>query len=297
MSTTATSATLAPPGRRPRPRFVKRQVKTMRVRAGMNLTEAAKLLGLYGAPTLSKIENGKQRPDLDRFFTVYGVEDEARIAETRAIEQLANSNRQRNLFAQYRDIIRAPMADFIELEEIATRIDAYGALVIPGLLQTTEYAHAIIEGGALWRTAREVKTFTELRMKRQDILAANREDKAPVSVRCVLDEASLRREVGGSETLRGQLKHLLVQSRKPNIDLRVLTFKAGAHTALDGPFTTFHFDVGEPVVAVEPLTNALYLEEDAPVAKYAFAFNNVLTRALDPDGSRDLIAKIAKEMP
>ncbi|MEU1816563.1 helix-turn-helix transcriptional regulator [Streptomyces roseifaciens] len=275
-------------------------LKTMRMRAGLNLTDAAKLLGLYGAPSLSKIENGKQRPDLERFFAVYGVEDAGCIAETREIAKLASSSRQKALFSQYRDVIRAPFADFIELEEIATRVDAYGALIIPGLLQTVEYAYAVIEGSSLWKSAREVRTFAELRMKRQGILTPSLGSdaaRAPLSLRCILDEACLRRAVGGPDVLRGQLEHLLTVSKQPNIELQVLPFGAGAHTGVNGAYTVFHFSVGEPVVAVEPLAKSVYMDEDALVVRYALAFEHMQAQALDAEASRDFIARIGREAP
>ncbi|MEU3754518.1 helix-turn-helix transcriptional regulator [Streptomyces olivoreticuli] len=273
------------------------RLKTMRLRAGFNLAEGASLLGLSG-PSLSKIENGRQRPDLEKFFAVYQVNDAAHIDETREIAKLASSSRQKTLFTQYKDVIRPAFADFIELEEVATRTDAYGAIVVPGLLQTAEYAHAIIEGSNVWNTTRTMRAFVELRMKRQDIvtLKSGKETaRAPISLRYVLDEASLHREVGGPGVLRGQLEHLLAVSKQPNVELRVLPFKAGAHSGIDGSYTVFHFRVGEPVVAVESLTDSLYLEEDLHVARYSAAFDRLRAQALEPNTSRDLITRIAME--
>ncbi|GAA0336292.1 helix-turn-helix transcriptional regulator [Streptomyces blastmyceticus] len=273
-------------------------LKTMRLRAGYNLAEASELLGLFGPPALSKIESGRQRPDLERFFSVYQVTDAAHIAETREIAKLAISSRQKTLFAQYKDVIRPAFADFIELEEVATRTDSYVATAIPGLLQTAEYAQAIIEGANVWNAARTMRAFAELRMKRQDLLTltpGTDDDRAPISLRYVLDEACLRREVGGPGVLREELHHLVTVSKQSNVELRVLPFKAGAHPGVDGSYTVFHFEVGEPVVAVESLTDSLYLEEDLHVARYAAAFDRLRAQALEPDESRDFIAGIAKE--
>ncbi|MFH8789909.1 helix-turn-helix domain-containing protein [Streptomyces roseoverticillatus] len=272
-------------------------LKTMRVRAGLNLAEGAGLLGMSG-PTLSKIENGRQRPDLEKLFAAYGVTDEARIAETVEIARLANSARQRSIYAQYKDVIHPQFADFIELEEIATRTDHYSAIVIPGLLQTAEYAQAVIEGGSAWSTPREVRNFVDLRMKRQEILTVvpgGDAGRPPLSLRCVLDESCLRREMGGPGTLRRQLEHLLARSMEPNIELQVLPFKAGAHNGMNGSYTVFHFGVGDPVVAVEPLAISVYLDEDARVTRYTAAFDRLRAQALDADTSRDFIATIAKE--
>ncbi|MCQ8769238.1 helix-turn-helix domain-containing protein [Streptomyces telluris] len=271
-------------------------LKTMRVRAGLNLAEGAKRLGTTG-PTLSKIEHGRLRPDLKKFFTAYQVTDAARIAETMEIAKIANSTRQRSIFAQYRDVIRPRFADFIELEEIATRTDCYAALAIPGLLQTAAYARAVIEGGGVWSTPRDVRDFIELRMRRQDILAATGSGAArpPLSLRCILDEACLRREMGGPEILRDQLDHLVGMSAEPNIELRVLPFKAGAHTGIDGAYTVFHFEVGDPVVAVESLASSLYLDDDARVTRFTTSFDHLRAQSLDAEASRSFITGIAKE--
>ncbi|MEU1816633.1 helix-turn-helix transcriptional regulator [Streptomyces roseifaciens] len=264
-------------------------LKTMRVRAGLNLAEGAKLLGM-SVPTLSKVENGRQNTDPEKFFNAYRVTDAARIAETREIAKLANDSRRKNIYAQYKDVVPERLADFLDMEQIATRVDLYAALVMPGILQTADYAYAVINGGSVWKTAREVRAFTELRMKRQEILTSS-----SLALRCVLDEACLRRELGGPSVLRGQLELLLAVSRNPNIELQVIPFKAGTHTGLDGAYTVFHFEVGSPVVAVEPLTTSHYLEEDGQVARYDVAFDRLRTQALDLEASRDFIARIAKE--
>ncbi|CAM5436730.1 helix-turn-helix domain-containing protein [Streptomyces abikoensis] len=272
-------------------------LKTMRMRAGLNLADAAELLGLYGAPTLSKIENGKQRPELDKFLAVYGVDDPVQVTEIRKIAEIASASRQQRLFAQYRDVIRPRFADFIELEQLAARADIHAAVLIPGLLQTPEYAHALISGGDVWKTSREARAFTDLRMKRQEILGPIPKPTArsPLALRCVLDEACLRREVGGPAVLREQLEHLAEASRQANIELQVVPFKAGTHAGLDGAYTIFHFEVGDPVVAVEPLSTSLYVEEDDQVARYAASFDRLRAQALDPKASRDFIARVAKE--
>ncbi|MGW1073494.1 helix-turn-helix domain-containing protein [Streptomyces sp. NPDC002537] len=272
------------------------RLKTIRVRSGLNLAEAAKLLGFSGASPLSKIENGKQRPDLEKFLTAYRVEDEVHIAELRGIAQLISSSRQRALFAQFKDVIRSRFADFLELEEIAVRTDGYAATLVPGLLQTAAYAHGLIQGSNVWSTPHEVRGFIDLRMKRQDVLD-QAADRKPLALRYVLDEACLRREIGGTDVLRGQIEHLLLMSKLPHIDLRVLPFAAGSHTGMDGSYTIFHLSVGEPVVAVEPLTDSLYLDEHVRVTRYTVAFDRLLTQALDPDTSRDFLTYLVGETP
>ncbi|MGI5339439.1 helix-turn-helix domain-containing protein [Streptomyces sp. CA-181903] len=274
------------------------ELRTLRIRAGLSLAQAAKLLGT-SSPSLSKIENGKLRSPLDRFFVVYGFHDEVRIAEIRRLAKLAETNRRRGLFTQYSDVIDDSTADLIELEELASQADTYAALAIPDLLQTADYALAVIEAGRAWNTSRQVRTVAELRIKRQQALHSRRLDDQPVSplmMRCVLDEACLRRPAGPPEVLAEQLKHLLDVSQMPNVEVRVVPFATGAHTSLSGAYTVFHFDEGEPVVAIEPLTTSFCLDEDAHTVRYDTAFNQLREQALDMAASRDFITRLLKDV-
>jgi transcriptional regulator with XRE-family HTH domain len=282
-----------------RPNLMRRRLglalRTLRQRAGLNLLDAVEQLGLSGQSALSKIENGKQRVPtaaLDKYFDAYGVEDVQCKEEIRKLASLASSPRRTNLFNQYRDAVPDPFADYLELEELAAHADWYAAQVIPGLFQTPEYAHAVVDGSGGWQTAREVRTFVELRMKRQQVL---RRDNS-LSVWCVLDEAALRREMGGPEVMVQQLRHLLdIAEELPGLEIQVLPFRAGAHAGIDGAFTVFRFDTGDPLAVVEPLTTSLYLEEDVHVGRYDVAFNHLRARALDIPASRDFIKELIKE--
>ncbi|MFI0739456.1 helix-turn-helix domain-containing protein [Streptomyces sp. NPDC021100] len=272
------------------------ELRTMRIRAGMTLTEAAKLLDT-SSPSLSKAEYGKQRADLDKCLTVYGVTDEVRIAEIRKLAKLAETGRRRGLFTKYGDVIRDSLADLIEIEELASQTDTYAALAIPDLLQTMDYACAVTEGSRAWDTARQARAFAELRIKRQQALenrSFNDVPMPPLMMRCVLDEACLRRQVGAPGVLEAQLKHLLDASHMPNVEIRVIPFAAGAHTALNGAYSVFHFDEGEPLVAIEPLTASLYLEEIADTLRYDAAFGHLREQALDIAASRDFINRLLK---
>ncbi|MEW1721429.1 helix-turn-helix transcriptional regulator [Streptomyces sp. NPDC093109] len=270
-------------------------LRTLRQRAGLSLADAVKLLGLSGSSALSKIENGKQRvpaTSLDKYFEAYDVQDERRMREIRQLAAQASSSRRTNLFAQYRDAVRDPFADYLELEELAVHADWYAAQLVPGLLQTPEYAHAVVEGSGKWNTTREVRTFVELRMKRQQVLRREH----PLSMWCVLDEAVLRRAMGGEQVLAGQLRYLLdVSGELPGVEIQVLPFSAGVHAGIDGTFTLFRFDAGDPLAVLEPLTNSLYLEKDEHVGRYDVAFNHLRARALDIPASREFIKSLIKE--
>lgn len=271
-------------------------LRTLRQRAGLSLQEASGRLGMSGPPVLSKIENGKMRvpvASLDAYFEIYDV-PEGRKPEIRKLASLASSGRRGNLINQYKDAVDDPFADYLELEELANHADLYASQIIPGLLQTEEYAHAVVGSGIRWRTKREVSTFVELRMRRQAVLRRD----APLIFWCVLDEATLRRGVGGKEILRAQLRHLLdVEDELPHVQLQVMPFGMGAHAGVsNGSYSVFRFDTGDPVVVVEPLTTSLYLEEDAHVGQYELAFNLLRAGALGTEESRTFIHEINKEL-
>lgn len=270
------------------------QLRTLRKTAGLSLAEAATKLDLPGAPSLSRIENGKQRvapTAVLAFFNVYEVAEDDRRTHIRELAKLANSGKRSNLFNEYRSAIPDPFADYILLEELAVKCESF-ASIVPGLLQTEAYATAIVEGSRAWQHQREINNFVALRMARQ--AALNREK--PLHLWCVLDEAALMRRVGGDAVMKAQLEHLINLSEEhKHVDVQVLTFDQGAHAGVDGPFYLLHFAAGPPVAAVEPMTTSLYLEEDGHLARYESGFDHLRTEALDVRASRDHIAKVLKE--
>lgn len=163
---------------------------------------------------------------------------------------------------------------------------------MPGLLQTRAYATSIVEQSLLWPTKREATRFVDLRMARQDALT--RDD--PLSMSCILDEAALRREVGGPAVMKPQLERVLeVMGSYDHVDVRVLPFSVGAHAALDGTFQLMHFPVGPPVALVESKTTSLYLEEDGDVDLYRSAFKSLLAKALDAKATHRFIHELIKD--
>lgn len=270
------------------------ELRSLRKTAGMSLAEAADRLSLSGAPALSKIENGKQRVPpiaLAGFFEVYGLQDKDRVDKLRRLASLANSGRRTNLLDQYRQSIRDPFAEYLHLEELASKSDTF-AWVVPGLLQTKDYARAVVERSRKWQTDREIDNFVELRMVRQEALS--REN--PLHLWCVLDESALQREVGGKHVMKAQLERLLdVTAQNKNVAIQVLPFAYGAHAGVDGPFHLLHFPAGPPVAVVEPMTTSLYLEEDSDIGRYETAFNHLRTEALDAEASQRYIHDLIKD--
>ncbi|MEV6587605.1 helix-turn-helix domain-containing protein [Streptomyces acidicola] len=270
------------------------ELRSLRKAAGMSLAEAADRLSLSGAPALSKIENGKQRVPpiaLAGFFEVYGFQNKKRIDNLRRLASLANTGRRANLFDQYRQSIRDPFAEYLHLEELANKSETF-TWVIPGLLQTQDYARAVVERSRKWQTNRDISNFVELRLARQEALS--REN--PLQLWCVLDESAFQREVGGKQVMKAQLERLLeVTAEHRNVVIQVLAFAHGAHAGIDGPFHLLHFPAGPPVVVVEPMTTALYLEEDSDAGRYEMAFNHLRTEALDVEASQRYIHELIKD--
>ncbi|MFI0265616.1 helix-turn-helix domain-containing protein, partial [Streptomyces luteogriseus] len=198
---------------------------------GLTTTEAAERLGMSGPSAISKIETGKQRVpagQLDKFYTAYEITNEVKRQELRDLATLAASSRRANVLREYRGHVPDPFAEYLHLEDLAVRSESY-AQIIPGLLQSEAYARAVVERSRKWQTAREVANFVELRMARQQVLTR----KHALQLWCILDEAALRRQVGGKEVMKQQLEWLLdITEEHRNIAIQVLPFSHGAHAGL-----------------------------------------------------------------
>ncbi|WP_078850133.1 helix-turn-helix domain-containing protein [Streptomyces sp. NRRL F-5126] len=270
-------------------------LRSLRVAAGLGMDEAAERLGLAGKPALSKIENGKQRVSglgLTAFLKVYGVDSEETVAKTKAMASLAASSKRTNLLDEYKESIQTEgFDDFLHLEEMASKAELYLHMV-PGLLQTREYATSVVERSHLWTSKREAGRFVDLRLARQAALTR----EAPLSVWCILDESALRRTVGGPDVMRAQLQLLLhVAEEYAHVGIQVLPFDVGAFAGMDGAFQLLHFEVGSPVAVVEMKTTSLYLEEDGDVDRYRTAFDALRTQALDEQKSQRCIRELIKD--
>ena len=180
----------------------------------------------------------------------------------------------------------------IDFEAKATRIQNYEALFIPGLLQTAEYARAIIQGIAPAITEAELDNLVAARMARQTVLSRA---SAPQFF-AVVDEGALRRPIGESGIMHRQLQHLLVVANQPHVTLRVVPLTAGAHAGLRGPFVILEFAEEPALVYLENHGTYLFLEEETDLAAYRLALGNILNSALAPAATTELIAQIVTEV-
>jgi transcriptional regulator with XRE-family HTH domain len=186
---------------------------------------------------------------------------------------------------------------YLGLEAWARVIASYDALVIRGLFQTPEYAAALIRAGHPSLSDAEVQRRVDLRMERQKVL--DREPDPP-QVWSVLDEAALRRPVGGPEVMRAQLRHLVKLAERPTVDLQVLPTARGAHAGLDGTFTVLDFPLelpGDPgTVYVQTRLKGVYYEEHVEIDEYRQTLTRLQAEALTPAESLLMIARIAEEI-
>jgi transcriptional regulator with XRE-family HTH domain len=261
------------------------ELRHLRESASLTCEEVAEKLEC-SVSKISRVENGRvsvSPRDVRDLLEIYG----ASMAQREHLVQLARDSRQKGWWDAYKDAVEPHYATYLGLERAATEIRTYEVGLIPGLLQTEEYARAAISVGTL-TAPRGAGGLVELAVARQSLLkTAN-----PPRFWAVLDEAALRREVGGPAVMRGQLEHLLEMARMPHVELQLIPFGGGAHPAMGRSFMVFSFaDSADPdVVYLEDLTSALYLEDAAEVDCYNISFNHLRAAALPFADSAALIA-------
>jgi transcriptional regulator with XRE-family HTH domain len=263
------------------------ELRRLRDLAGLTSGEAAMRAGWHQSK-VSRIETGRSTvtvADVGVLLDVYAVRDR-RVRDL--LTMLAGRAHRRGWWHEFRDVLPEEYRDFITLETGAGRILSLENSVVPGLLQTPDYARALTAAVMPRLTAREVAALAEVRLARQAVL---RQDPPP-RFDAVLDEAVLRRDVGGPEVMAGQLAHLEEVARLPHVRLQVVPFAAGGHTGVTNSFVIFVFPQMPEldVVVVDHLTGSLHVDRTEDVAAYTAAFTGLRARALPCAESAALIA-------
>ncbi|KOV12270.1 XRE family transcriptional regulator [Streptomyces sp. XY431] len=264
-------------------------MRKLRDAAGMTAEEVAGRL-MVSQSKISRLENGRRsisQRDVRDLCDVYSVADEAMRA---SLMEMARESRQRGWWHDFNDM-PTPYSVYIGLEAEASSIRAYESSFVPGLLQTEQYAQAVVEGTQPDTDALSVQRRVQVRMKRQD--RVNGENPLG-SLWTVIDEAVLRREVGSKEVMAHQLKHMLELSQRPNITIQVIPFSHGAHPGMTGTFSLLEFpeSADSTVVYFEGVTSDLYLEKEADVRRYTSLYDHLRAAALGVAETRSLIADI-----
>ncbi|GAA2413838.1 helix-turn-helix transcriptional regulator [Streptomyces glaucosporus] len=242
---------------------------------------------------ISRMELGRvsfKARDVEDLLTLYGVTSEA---EREPLLNLARESSVAGWWHSYSDVLPNWFQTYVGLEGAASHIGVYEVQFVSGLLQTEDYARAVVTSGHRTGLSREeVDRRVALRLERQKLLLSGE----PPQYRCVLDEAALRRPYGGRKVMDAQLEHLLELSELPHVRLQVMPFGTGGHPAESGTFTLLRFPESEisDIVYLEHLTGALYVDKPDEVAQYESVLDRLLENSLPQEGTRDLLHRIRR---
>ncbi|MFJ8437693.1 helix-turn-helix domain-containing protein [Kitasatospora griseola] len=266
------------------------ELRRLRELRGMTAEEVAGRL-MVSQSKISRLENGRRsisQRDVRDLCDVYQVEDE-RVRN--GLMEMAKESRQRGWWHEFGDI---PYSVYIGLEAEASSIRAYESSFVPGLLQTPEYAEAVVTGTQPDTDPAAIRRRVEVRLKRQHRIHG--EDQIG-SLWVVVDEAVLRRQVGGPQVMAAQLYQLVDLGERPNINLQVIPFSNGAHPGMTGTFSLMEFpeSADSTVVYFEGVTSDLYLEKEADVRRYTNLYDHLRAAALSVTESRSMITQLAEE--
>lgn len=290
MSETPTGASVAR-------RSIGMELRKHRETAGVTVEFASKQAEI-SRQTLWKIEMGHPRvriknKDLDTLCRLYGTPDDVR----EALVNLAEITRVKGWYSSFADLLPPGFDMYIGLEEYATRIATYEIILVPGLLQTEDYARTMISS-VPGRPESEIERRVEMRLRRQEILT--RDGIRPAQLDVIINEAALCRQIGGPTVMAGQLRRINAVSELPNVSVRLLPFNA--HSRIDvlaGPFVLLEFPgSGGPIAFVDGFTEAhgaSYYDKPAEIARYESAFVDIAEAALGETESRGRIAQAAEE--
>ena len=265
-----------------RSRRVGAELRRLREAAGVTTAQAAELLSCSPAK-ISRIENGivsVRVVDLRLLLDRYGDQEHEHRAY---LERLARESNKRGWWQDYGDTIPPYYADFIGLETDASYIKTWEATIVPGLLQTPEYARAVMLANPAMISPDKLENFISIRHERQ----ARLEQGTDVRLDAVIWEAALLTTVGSDEIQHGQLARLLELMNRPNISVQVLPLEAGDKANMSGSFVMFSFGSERSVstVFVETLTSSQYLERDQELSGYTLVFDALRSAALSPSAS------------
>lgn len=262
-------------------------LKRLRERSGMTLEEVGKGAG-YGKSTVQRYEDWRAKSKIQA-RTVRALAEAAKgsAAEVAALVRLAEATDGWWVGGG----VPEWMHPLVALESVATEETVFANSVVPGLLQTREYARSIHLAEQVRKPADEVEQLVDSRMRRQIVLT--RPD--PIHLWVVLDQAVLRRVVGNSAVMAEQIQHLMEQTQRPCVDVQILPFEAGAHAAGFGHFVAIAAGDTLRAVYTEMLGGGLYMDAPDDVGRYTRAFQHLLSQAADATRSLAIMAEARKE--
>jgi transcriptional regulator with XRE-family HTH domain len=270
-------------------------LRKLREEKGMSVKQVTEHL-MCSPSKVSRIETGQRGATLRDVRDLCNLYDVTDKTERDRMMSLAREGKQQGWWQSY-DL---PYSSYVGFESEAVRIKDYDSAVIPGLLQTTDYARALHQAAMPQRsvpglTPDIIDRRIEARLIRQRLLT--RTEPGPLQFWTILDEAALHRVVGSIEVMQAQLRQLIELSKLANVTIQVIPYDAGAHPALDSTFNILEFNGSVPdIVYVEGLVGWIYLERSEDLSRYLQVFDILSQMSLTPERSIDLIAKVNSRM-
>ncbi|GAB1644381.1 helix-turn-helix domain-containing protein [Krasilnikovia sp. MM14-A1259] len=267
------------------------ELRRLRVAAGLKQEEVAERTGL-DASSIYRIERALNRPQRRTVMTLlnlYGVNDPDRQATL--LSWLKDSGQQ-GWFQIYEPYLPEQYQTYIGFEYEAESLLNFENQFVPGLLQTEDYARAVIRNVVPNIAAEDVERRVEVRLQRQIVF----QRPTPMQLWAIVDEAAVRREVGGRAVMQAQLKHLVHAASSPHIKLQVVPFEAGAHPGMPGSCIIMNFadPFDAPLVYLDSLAGDLFLDTTSDVERFSEIFQQIATRAMSPTQSKKLIQDAVK---
>jgi transcriptional regulator with XRE-family HTH domain len=274
-------------------RSLGQRLRAMRDARHLTVAQAASQVG-FSQSKLTKIELAQVKATRDDVLKLLGSYGENDPQQQALLVSMVRDGNRKEWWEGHRTL-PPKFGGYLGLESIATALQAYDTHLVHGLLQTPDYARAQTRAARPELLEHEIDQLVQFRMRRQENLT--RQDPPPLTLWSVMDEAVLRRQVGGRETMHAQLQRLVAVSELPNVTLLVMPDSLGAHAGLDGPLAIFQFETGtRPVVYVEAQAGNLYMERDDDLRRCQQTMNHILATAPGPEQSLALIRQVAKEM-
>jgi transcriptional regulator with XRE-family HTH domain len=268
------------------------ELRRLREAHSLKLDEVAERLGLASS-TLSRIETGKA-PTKSAYLTamleMYEVNDPG---ARKVLVDMAREGHRKGWWSIYDDVLPSGFDIYVGLEAEASGLRSYETDVVHGLLQTMDYAVAVLRELRPRDSEEQLERVVDLRMQRQRLI----DQHPPLDLWLILDEGAIRRNIGGPAVMRNQLEHLIQASRWTNVTLQILAFEAGAHAGLTGPFSILDFPdrTDSDVAYTESVGGMIYLEKEREVRACAEAFDRMRAAALSPAASVELIQGVSRE--
>ncbi|MET8676577.1 helix-turn-helix transcriptional regulator [Streptomyces sp. NPDC004647] len=269
-----------------------KRLQDLREKAGLTYEDAGRALDVTHATIrrMEKAEVGLKIPYVEKLLLTYGVTEHE---ELEGFLSLARDANRRGWWHRFRDVLPEWFSAFVSLEGEANLIRAYEPHYVPGLLQTPDYARAVLRAGMPHASEEEIERGVALRIERQSLLT----QADPPLLWVVMDETVLRRPIGGPDVMRGQVDRLIEATATRHVRLQIMPFAAGPHPAMYGPFHIFRFPIQElPDIAyTESLVGGVYLDQRDDVSAFLEALDRMCAQAAPAHTTGDYLGGIREE--